>query len=171
MKIKRSVYAVSLSQYTSARQSGCVGGRGDFVFIWQPRNALCMSLLRCRCNFLETESLFFIWKMAASSPTCAPDGVGDEPASEPEQETDPWMALGPFVKREPEIKLLSPISGLEPLAWSEDHRLSASTSTSISVVELVCDINVHNQDLILHRTMIPVPESVYELKVRLTRFV
>ncbi|XP_041916002.1 general transcription factor 3C polypeptide 4 isoform X1 [Alosa sapidissima] len=103
--------------------------------------------------------------MAASSPTCAPDGVGDEPASEPEQETDTWAAQGPIVKREPELKLLSPISGVEPLSWSEDHRLAASTSTSISVVELVCDVNVHNQNLILHRTLIPVPESPYEFKV------
>lgn len=106
--------------------------------------------------------------MAASSPTCAPDGVGDEPATEPEQETDPWAALGPIVKREPEIRLLSPISGLEPLAWSEDHRLAVSTSTSISLVEVVCDVNVHNQNLVLHRTMISVPESTYEIQVRLT---
>ncbi|XP_063065844.1 general transcription factor 3C polypeptide 4 [Engraulis encrasicolus] len=103
--------------------------------------------------------------MAAPVPTCAPAGTGDEITSESEQETDPWTALGPIVKRDPDIKLMSALSGLEPLAWSEDHRLAACTSNSISVVELVCDVNVHDQNLVLHRTTIPVPESVCELKV------
>ncbi|XP_030625709.1 general transcription factor 3C polypeptide 4 [Chanos chanos] len=103
--------------------------------------------------------------MAASSPNRVPDGGEAESAPEPEPDSDPWVGLGPIVKREPAIKLLSPASGLEPLAWSEDHRLSASSTNSISIMELVCDVNGYNQDLVLHRTCIPVPDTFFELKV------
>ncbi|XP_053505129.1 general transcription factor 3C polypeptide 4 isoform X1 [Ictalurus furcatus] len=76
-----------------------------------------------------------------------------------------WAGLGPIVKREPVVKLLSPVSGLEALTWSEDHRLAVSTVNSVSIMELVCDQHTHSQGLVLHRTHIPVPESVCELKV------
>ncbi|XP_026860038.2 general transcription factor 3C polypeptide 4 [Electrophorus electricus] len=87
------------------------------------------------------------------------------PADEPRTEDDFWAELGPVVKREPAIKLLSAFSGLEPLAWSEDHRLAASTASSVSLVELVCDVHGYSQDLVLHRTHIPAPDSACELKV------
>ncbi|KAL0965538.1 hypothetical protein UPYG_G00282600 [Umbra pygmaea] len=103
--------------------------------------------------------------MAAYSLTRAPDGVEAGQLTEAEPENDPWAALGPVVKRDPVIKLLSPISGLEPLTWSEDHRLSTSTTSGISLMEVVCDVHGNNQDLVLHRTSIPVSDTVCELQV------
>ncbi|XP_028664402.2 general transcription factor 3C polypeptide 4 [Erpetoichthys calabaricus] len=78
---------------------------------------------------------------------------------------DPWTELGHIVKREPVVKLHSPVSGLEPLSWSEDHRLSASCTGSISLMETVCDVHSFRQDLIIHRTSIPVPDTTCVLKV------
>lgn len=103
--------------------------------------------------------------MAASEPNRAVD-VG-EAASTEKQGPDVgfWAGLGPIVKREPVVKLLSPVSGLEALTWSEDHRLAVSTVNSVSIMELVCDQHTHSQGLVLHRTHIPVPEAVCELKV------
>uniref|UniRef100_A0A4W5K0X3 Ral transcription factor IIIC subunit 4 n=1 Tax=Hucho hucho TaxID=62062 RepID=A0A4W5K0X3_9TELE len=103
--------------------------------------------------------------MAACSPTRAPDRVEVGQLTEAERENDPWAALGPVVKRDPVIKLLSPVSGLEPLTWSEDHRISASSTSGISLMEVVCDVHGNKQDLVLHRTSIPVPDQVCELKV------
>ncbi|TSK72134.1 General transcription factor 3C polypeptide 4 [Bagarius yarrelli] len=62
-----------------------------------------------------------------------------ESASTEKRETngDFWAGLGPIVRREPVVKLLSPVSGLEALTWSEDHRLAVSTVNSVSVMELV----------------------------------
>ncbi|XP_066568750.1 general transcription factor 3C polypeptide 4 [Amia ocellicauda] len=103
--------------------------------------------------------------MAASSPDRALAGGGTEPAAEAEPDSDPWAGLGPIVKRDPVVKLQSPVSGLEPLSWSEDHRLSASSTNSISLMEIVCDIHGYGQDLVIHRTSIPVPDSPCVLKV------
>ncbi|XP_010892261.3 general transcription factor 3C polypeptide 4 [Esox lucius] len=103
--------------------------------------------------------------MAAYSSARAADGVEAGQLTEAEPENDPWAALGPVVKRDPVIKLLSPVSGLEPLTWSEDHRLSTSTTSGISLMEVVCDVNSNNQDMVLHRTSIPVPDKVCELQV------
>ncbi|KAM9820701.1 general transcription factor 3C polypeptide 4 [Neosynchiropus ocellatus] len=69
------------------------------------------------------------------------------------------------LRREPVVTLLAPVSGLMPLCWSEDHRLAVSTSASLSVLELVCDVNSNKQDLIIHRSSIPVPEKVHQLRV------
>lgn len=69
------------------------------------------------------------------------------------------------IKRDPVVPLLSPVSGLQPLVWSEDHRLAVCTSGSLSVMELVCDVNNSNQDLTLHRTSIAVPTEVHRFQV------
>ncbi|KAF7696711.1 general transcription factor 3C polypeptide 4 [Silurus meridionalis] len=121
-------------------------------------------LFRCR-HFLETEAFIFIRKMAASEPNRAVDAGEASSAEKPAADVDFWTELGPIVKREPVVKLLSPVSGLEALTWSEDHRLAISTVNSVSLMELVCEQRTHSQDLVLHRTHIPVPESVCELQV------
>ncbi|KAM4719966.1 LOW QUALITY PROTEIN: general transcription factor 3C polypeptide 4 [Anableps anableps] len=69
------------------------------------------------------------------------------------------------VKRDPVVPLLSPVSGLQPLRWSADHRLAVCTSSSLSVIELLCDVHSSRQDLILHRTSIPVPTETHRLQV------
>ncbi|KAM8872909.1 general transcription factor 3C polypeptide 4 isoform 2-T2 [Synchiropus picturatus] len=69
-------------------------------------------------------------------------------------------------RREPVVTLLSPVCGLMPLCWSEDHRLAVSTLASLSVLELLCDVNSNKQELIIHRTSIRVPEKVQQLKVK-----
>ncbi|MCI4386940.1 hypothetical protein PGIGA_G00068590 [Pangasianodon gigas] len=75
--------------------------------------------------------------MAASEPNRAVD-VGEAVSTEKQgPDVDFWAGLGPIVKREPVVKLLSPVSGLEALTWSEDHRLAVSTVNSVSVMELV----------------------------------
>lgn len=69
------------------------------------------------------------------------------------------------VKRDPVVPLLAPVSGLQPLAWSQDHRLSVCTASSLSLMELVCDVHSNKQDLTLHRTSIPVPTDPFKLRV------
>lgn len=70
-------------------------------------------------------------------------------------------------RREPAVKLQYAVSGLEPLAWSEDHRVSVSTARSIAVLELICDVHNHGQDLVIHRTSVPAPLNSCLLKVSL----
>ncbi|XP_014874439.1 general transcription factor 3C polypeptide 4 isoform X1 [Poecilia latipinna] len=69
------------------------------------------------------------------------------------------------VKRDPVVPLLSPASGLQPLRWSPDHRLAVCTSSSLSVLELLCDMHSSRQDLSLNRTSIPVPTQTHKLRV------
>ncbi|XP_049593600.1 general transcription factor 3C polypeptide 4 [Syngnathus scovelli] len=69
------------------------------------------------------------------------------------------------VKRYPEISLLSPMTGTQPLVWSQDHRLAVCTVNSLTVLELVCDIHSSKQELILKRTSIPVPGNAYTMQV------
>uniref|UniRef100_A0A8C1M1F7 Transcription factor IIIC 90kDa subunit N-terminal domain-containing protein n=1 Tax=Cyprinus carpio TaxID=7962 RepID=A0A8C1M1F7_CYPCA len=73
------------------------------------------------------------------------------------------------VLRDPAIKLLSPVTGLEPLSWAEDHRLAASSTNSVSIMELMCDIHSLSQNLVLHRSHIPVPDIACDLKVTTAR--
>lgn len=74
-------------------------------------------------------------------------------------------------RREPAVKLQYAVSGLEPLSWSEDHRLSVSTARSVAVLELICDVHNPGQDLVIHRTSVPAPLNSCLLKVsRLHRF-
>uniref|UniRef100_F6QLD2 Ral transcription factor IIIC subunit 4 n=1 Tax=Monodelphis domestica TaxID=13616 RepID=F6QLD2_MONDO len=68
-------------------------------------------------------------------------------------------------RREPAVKLQHAVSGLEPLSWSEDHRVSVSTARSIAVLELICDVHSPGQDLVIHRTSVPAPANSCLLKV------
>ncbi|XP_038124302.1 general transcription factor 3C polypeptide 4 [Cyprinodon tularosa] len=69
------------------------------------------------------------------------------------------------VKRDPVVSLLSPVSGVQPLSWSPDHRLAVCTSSSLSVMELICDVHNGKQDLNFYRTSIPVPTDIHRLQV------
>ncbi|XP_063287385.1 general transcription factor 3C polypeptide 4 [Pelobates fuscus] len=82
----------------------------------------------------------------------------------PEQDSRSQLRLSVY-KREPSVKLLHPVSGLEPVSWSEDHRLSVCTRVHLSVLEQVYDINGSSPDLSLHRTSLPVPTTTCRLKV------
>ncbi|XP_044161761.1 general transcription factor 3C polypeptide 4 [Bufo gargarizans] len=68
-------------------------------------------------------------------------------------------------KREPAVKLLYPVTGLEPLSWSEDHRLAVCTGSNVSVLEQVCDIHSSGPELSLHRTSVPGPLKTCVLRV------
>ncbi|KAG7465476.1 general transcription factor 3C polypeptide 4 [Solea senegalensis] len=72
---------------------------------------------------------------------------------------------GAQVKREPVVTLLVPVSGLQSLCWSQDHRVCVGTSSSLTLLELQCDVNSNRQDMILHRTSIPVPADDYRVRV------
>ncbi|XP_026196304.1 general transcription factor 3C polypeptide 4 [Anabas testudineus] len=106
--------------------------------------------------------------MAAASPS---DSADSHPANvviktEPESEDDQFLGQEDVaVKRDPVVSLMAPVSGLQPLAWSQDHRLAVCTTSSMSVMELVCDVHSNKQDLTLHRTSIPVPTEAYRLRV------
>uniref|UniRef100_A0A3Q3IM36 General transcription factor IIIC, polypeptide 4 n=2 Tax=Monopterus albus TaxID=43700 RepID=A0A3Q3IM36_MONAL len=76
-----------------------------------------------------------------------------------------FLLINVPVKRDPVVPLIAPVSGLQPLTWSQDHRLAVCTTTSLSLLELVCDVHSNKQDLALHRTSIPVPTEVYKLRV------
>ncbi|XP_022623738.1 general transcription factor 3C polypeptide 4 isoform X1 [Seriola dumerili] len=86
--------------------------------------------------------------------------------TEPEIEGGPLLGSeGVSVKRDPVVSLMAPVSGLQPLSWSQDHRLAVCTTSSLSVMELVCDVHTNKQDLMLHRTSIPVPTDANRLRV------
>ncbi|XP_056303030.1 general transcription factor 3C polypeptide 4 [Danio aesculapii] len=103
--------------------------------------------------------------MAALRSNGASEKAGTASEAPSGSEDDFWAGQGPIVLRDPAIKLLSPVSGVEPLSWAEDHRLAACNTNSVSLVELVCDIHSLSQNLVLHRTHIPVPTTACELKV------
>ncbi|MEE6505397.1 hypothetical protein FKM82_005514 [Ascaphus truei] len=90
------------------------------------------------------------------------------PAEAPEDEPGPSFRLT-ATKREPAAKLLHPVSGVEPVSWSDDHRVSVCTSRSVSVLEQVCDIHSSGQELTLHRTTLPAPLTACSLKVGLPK--
>lgn len=69
------------------------------------------------------------------------------------------------VRREPAVRLQHGASGLEPLAWSEDHRVSVSTARSIAVLEQLSDVHSGGQDMVIHRTAVPAPATACTLKV------
>ncbi|XP_071397774.1 general transcription factor 3C polypeptide 4 [Centroberyx affinis] len=106
--------------------------------------------------------------MAAACVTVSTDTLRRKTAikTEPNESDDgPSSGLGAVVKRDPVVTLMAPVSGLQPLVWSQDHRLAASTTSAISLMELVCDVHSNKQDLTLHRTSIPVPTEVQQLQV------
>ncbi|XP_063001055.1 general transcription factor 3C polypeptide 4 [Elgaria multicarinata webbii] len=123
---------------------------------------------------------------AAGSATTAtsslpPPPEGDEPVAEEEDEEDA-AAAGPSsgggssagfrltaVRRDPAVRLQHGVSCLEPLAWSEDHRVSVSTARSIAVLEQLSDVHGGGggggADLVIHRTAVPAPAAACHLKV------
>lgn len=106
--------------------------------------------------------------MAAPSPTEMEQSLHSNIIIKEEPEDEKCALLGSedaLSKRDPVVNLLSPLSGLQPLVWSEDHRLAACTSGSLSVLELVCDVNNNKQDLTLHRTSIAVPTEAHKFQV------
>ncbi|XP_068105023.1 general transcription factor 3C polypeptide 4 [Hyperolius riggenbachi] len=68
-------------------------------------------------------------------------------------------------KREPVVRLLQAVTGLEPLSWSEDHRMAVCTSSNVSVLEQMCDIHGCSPELSLHRTCLPAPTRTCVLRV------
>ncbi|KAM9218166.1 general transcription factor 3C polypeptide 4 isoform 1-T2 [Leptosomus discolor] len=69
------------------------------------------------------------------------------------------------VRREPAVRLQHGVSGLEPLAWSEDHRVSVTTARSIAVLEQLSDVHSGGQEMVIHRTAVPAPSATCLLKV------
>lgn len=108
--------------------------------------------------------------MAAASPSDTVQSLPINVVIKTEPEAEDSLQFGSEdvpVKREPVVPLMTPVSGLQPLAWSPDHRLAVCTASSLSVMELVCDVHTNKQDLTLHRTSIPVPAEVYKLRVNI----
>ncbi|KAM9521916.1 general transcription factor 3C polypeptide 4 isoform 2-T3 [Guaruba guarouba] len=69
------------------------------------------------------------------------------------------------VRREPAVRLQHGVSGLEPLAWSEDHRVSVCTARSIAALEQLSDVHSGGQEMVIHRTAVPAPSAACLLKV------
>lgn len=112
--------------------------------------------------------------MAASGPLDMVQSLHSNIVIKPETEAEECTQLSSedtLTKRDPVVNLLSPVSGLQPLVWSEDHRLAACTSGSLSVMELVCDVNNSKQDLTLHRTSIAVPTEAHRFQVDFREYV
>lgn len=108
--------------------------------------------------------------MAASDPSDAVQSLPSNIVIKKEPETEDCVLFGAEdvpVKREPVVPLMAPVSGLHPLVWSQDHRLAVCTTSSLSVMELVCDVNSNKQDLTFHRTSIPVPAEAHRLRVNI----
>lgn len=108
--------------------------------------------------------------MAAASPSDPAHPLPRNVVIKTEPEAEDGLLFGPEdvpVKRDPVVPLVAPVSGLQPLAWSQDHRLAVCTTSSMSVMELVCDVHSNKQDLTLHRTSIPVPTEALKLRVNI----
>uniref|UniRef100_A0A4W6FBI9 Ral transcription factor IIIC subunit 4 n=2 Tax=Lates calcarifer TaxID=8187 RepID=A0A4W6FBI9_LATCA len=106
--------------------------------------------------------------MAAASLSDSASSLPRNVVIKTEPETEGGLLFGSegvLVKRDPVVSLVAPVSGLQPLAWSQDHRLAVCTTSSLSLMELVCDVHNNKQDLALHRTSIPVPTEAYKLRV------
>ncbi|XP_030005518.1 general transcription factor 3C polypeptide 4 [Sphaeramia orbicularis] len=106
--------------------------------------------------------------MAAASPSTSADSQLPNVVIKTEPDTDEGALTGPEhapVRREPVVPLAAPVCGLQPLTWSQDHRLAACTTSSLSVMELVCDVHSNTQDLTLHRTSIGIPTEELKLRV------
>ncbi|XP_034564769.1 general transcription factor 3C polypeptide 4 [Notolabrus celidotus] len=106
--------------------------------------------------------------MAAASPSDSADLLPEDVVIKTEPGPEEDLLLTPEdipLKRDPVVSLSAPVCGLQPLFWSQDHRLAVCTTSSLSMMELVCDVHCNKQDLMLHRTSIPVPTDVYKLRV------
>lgn len=105
---------------------------------------------------------------ATSGPAQPEEEEGETGGKEPGADAAPGPSSSfrlLVTRREPAVRLQYPVSGLEPLAWSEDHRVSVSTARSIAVLELICDVHNPGQDLVIHRTSVPAPVHSCLLKV------
>ncbi|XP_055010027.1 general transcription factor 3C polypeptide 4 isoform X2 [Boleophthalmus pectinirostris] len=104
--------------------------------------------------------------MAAASPTVSalPPKVVIKTEPDSDEESSPEPEDVPQL-REPVVPLLSPVCGLQPLLWSQDHRLAVSTTSAVSVIELRCDIHNPQQQLSLHRTSISMSQDEHRLQV------
>uniref|UniRef100_A0A452HNW4 Uncharacterized protein n=1 Tax=Gopherus agassizii TaxID=38772 RepID=A0A452HNW4_9SAUR len=105
---------------------------------------------------------------AGSGGSPALSSGGEEPPAGPESPVSAGPSAGfrlTAVRREPAVRLQHGVSGLEPLAWSEDHRVSVSTARSIAVLEQLSDIRSGGQELVIHRTAVPAPAAGCLLKV------
>ncbi|XP_054468534.1 general transcription factor 3C polypeptide 4 [Anoplopoma fimbria] len=106
--------------------------------------------------------------MAAASPSVSAQTLPRNVVIKTEPEADDDLLICPeevSVKREPVVPLMAPVSGLQPLSWSQDHRLAVCTTSSVALMELVCDVHSSKQELTLHRTSIPVPTEGMKLRV------
>lgn len=120
--------------------------------------------------------------VAPAMPPALPEGDEDDADAEAEEDE---ATAGPSrssssagfrltaVRRDPAVRLQHPVSGLAPLAWSEDHRIAVSTSRSVAVLEQLSDAqgsssssSCPSADLVLHRTAVPGPADACHLKVR-----
>ncbi|RVE65574.1 hypothetical protein OJAV_G00117700 [Oryzias javanicus] len=104
---------------------------------------------------------------APSQPEAAEDELQNMIKTEPEEEDSHDLPIPGHVptKRDPVVPLVSPVSGQQPLAWSPDHRLSVCTASSLSIMEMLCDVRSNKQHLMLHRTSIPVPPEPCKMRV------
>ncbi|KAH0615388.1 hypothetical protein JD844_004571 [Phrynosoma platyrhinos] len=70
------------------------------------------------------------------------DGEEEGPGTPapPPTEAEPSGPAFSASRREPAVRLQHGVSGLEPLAWSEDHRVSVSTARSVAVLEQLSDV-------------------------------
>lgn len=105
---------------------------------------------------------------AADRPAPPEEKEGEAGGKEPGADAAPGPSAAfrlLVTRREPAVKLQYAVSGLEPLAWSEDHRVSVSTARSIAVLELICDVHNPGQDLVIHRTSVSAPLNSCFLKV------
>ncbi|XP_019494610.1 PREDICTED: general transcription factor 3C polypeptide 4 [Hipposideros armiger] len=105
---------------------------------------------------------------AADGPAPPKKEEGEAGGKEPAADATPGPSAAfrlLVTRREPAVRLQYAASGVEPLAWSEDHRVSVSTARSIAVLELICDVHNPGQDLVIHRTSVPAPLNSCLLKV------
>ncbi|KAK9392380.1 general transcription factor 3C polypeptide 4 [Crotalus adamanteus] len=109
----------------------------------------------------------------AASPSPSPPDGAEGPGKKDEAVAAAGGRAGPSsragfrvtaVRRDPAVRLQHSVSGSEPLAWSEDHRVSVSTARSVAVLEQLSDIR-GGSDLVIHRTAVPAPNAACHLKV------
>ncbi|CAL8317860.1 unnamed protein product [Lota lota] len=85
--------------------------------------------------------------------------------TEPETDDVTSPDLGAVVKRDPVVTLISPLSGIQPVTWAQDHRIAVSTTGAVALIELACDVHSNKHDMTMHRTSIPVRQDVLQLQV------
>ena len=114
----------------------------------------------------------FTGTMAAVTPSESAQSLPTNVVIKTEPDTDdvPVSPADVPVRREPVVPLSSPVSGPQPAAWSQDHRLSVCSSSSLSLLELLSDVHSSKPDMTLHRTSIPVPAETRRVRVNNYRY-